>query len=141
APGSLLINYRAIHAALHSRFELARAGFGSQSVAKLLEVSRRIAAVDFVAYMLLFDDLHSRVLYGRGQVLQSGCMDMWAVESTLKESHTKLVRGVDQVRQLSRLTTVCLLLKSYVSHHDTWASESDVRWIETPAGPSRNGEK
>ena len=34
--------------------------------------------------MLLFDDLRSHVLYCRGQVLQSGCMDMWAVESGLK---------------------------------------------------------
>ena len=44
SPGKLYHNFRAYHAGMHARLDLARDGFGSQTQEKLISVGRRLNA-------------------------------------------------------------------------------------------------
>ena len=110
-PAQLIRNFKGYHAAMRSRLELSREGFGSQSIGKLLAIGRRLTSVDFCVFMLGFQDVHSNLLFARGQILQSQVVDVLELHESVNTSFGKLKFALDQVRDMRRLCTVLMLCK------------------------------
>jgi len=48
SPGKLYHNYRSYHAAMHSRLDLCREGFGSQTLEKLIGIGKALVALGWL---------------------------------------------------------------------------------------------
>ena len=123
APGHLQRNYRAYVAGIHARLELVRQQRTSQTLKSLVEVSRRLTAVDFVAFMLLFDDLQKVVLHRHGQSQQKSGIELWTMERhTVNAIHLLSRNTVSDLRWWCFFSTIG---KSYLSRADLknlWAA-------------------
>ena len=52
----LVKNYRVYHTAMKAKMELAREGSGARSLTSLVDIGRRLSAVDFVVFLTIFRD-------------------------------------------------------------------------------------
>lgn len=57
APGNFIANYKLIRGSLWARIAWAREGHGTQSVQHLLDLSRTVGDIGFVAFVLIFHDI------------------------------------------------------------------------------------
>ena len=73
-------NLEAIHAGIHARLGLARGGASAQSQHSLIELSRRVSAMNFVMFSLAVDDIlqgHVSPLALAAQVSDAGALGVW----------------------------------------------------------------
>ena len=76
----------------------------SQALKSLVEVSRRLTAVDFVAFMLLLDDLQKAVLQPHGRSQQKSGIELWTMERAHCECYPPLVSyTVSEQRKLLKI--------------------------------------
>ena len=99
APGALVKNFRNYHAGLHARLDLVRKGRTAQTLTGLIALARRLDSVDFVAYLLLFEDLQ-KMLYHHGQVQQSNKLESWIADEQSRRLLQTLDRGIKELRRL-----------------------------------------
>ena len=112
-PGHLLDNFRAYAAGLHLRREWTREGHTTHSLYSLVEAGRRLTALDFVAFVLLFRDIMERVVSPWTAVIQSASLEPWA----LAPKHNALVarrrETISLIHWARELLRVCTLLRQH----------------------------
>ena len=115
---NLLKNYKAYTAALHLKVLRKREGQGAASQATLTTLSRRLAAMDFVAYLLLFEDIMRKRLRPFSKITQSSTEAAWASQRSYLELKSGLLMDISNVRLLRRLVFIGSLLQHYLPKTD-----------------------
>lgn len=116
SPGELRRNFRSYVAGIHARMDLVRQNRTSQTLSSLVEISRRLTAPDFVAFLLLYDDLHSQILYRHGQLMQASGVEIWTLERhTLKAIRLLSENSIANLRFWVFFTA---LRRNYVTQKD-----------------------
>ena len=130
---TLCRNYRSIHVALEARTAQARgvggvAKQGSQSIGKMVGVARRVCAIDFVTFLLLYRDLNSYTMKPFANQTQDPAAEAVEVQLDCNAQLSKLRHAKEVLGEAQRLLHVMVLVTVYVDPSDVDAFWSAHRW-------------
>jgi hypothetical protein len=117
-PGHLLDNFTAYAAGLHLRREWTREGHNTHSLTSLVDVGRRLTALNFVAFVLLFRDIMERVVSPWTAVIQSACLEPWALAPKHNAMVARRRETISLIYWARELLRVCTLLRQHVPLKD-----------------------
>jgi hypothetical protein len=128
---ALYRNYRLVHLGLEARSAISR-GAGdvekktSQSIKKMVECARRVAALDFVVFLLVYRDVNARILRPFAGATQEVAAE--AIEQKLRCNAvtSELRRGGKMLEEARRHLFVMVLVTNYVGPEDIknyWESQ------------------
>ena len=116
---SLLRNYRVIFMSLQARTAQARGTGGvekqgSQSIDKMVSVARRMCAIDFVTFLLLYRDLNSSTLKPFANRTQDPAAEAVETQRECNAQLSKLRHAKDILGEAQRLLHVMVLVTAYI---------------------------
>lgn len=100
APGNFIANYKLIRSSLWARIAWARGGHGTQTVQHLLDLSRDVGDIGFVAFVLLLHDILERTLRPYAVVVQGAlepCV-LARADARLRQRLHLTQRGIQRLR-------------------------------------------
>ena len=117
-PGHLLDNFKAYAAGIHVRREWTREGHAGNTLSSLAEAGRRLTALDFVAFVLLFRDIMERVVSPWTAVIQSASLEPWALAPKHKAMVARRRETISLIHWARELLRVCTLLRQHTPLKD-----------------------
>ena len=130
---TLYRNYRVIHLGLEARTAQARgvngiAKQGSQTIEKMVGVARRVCAIDFVTFLVLYRDLHSHTLKPFANRTQDPAAEAVEMQLACNATMEKLRHAQDTLVVAKRLLYVMVLATGYIGPDDVTAFWSAHRF-------------
>jgi hypothetical protein len=117
-PGHLLDNFKAYAAGIHVRREWTREGHAGNTLFSLAEAGRRLTALDFVAFVLLFRDIMERVVSPWTAVIQSASLEPWALAPKHKAMVARRRETISLIHWARELLRICTLLRQHAPIKD-----------------------
>lgn len=129
---TLLDNFRSYHAAMHARLTQARGKrkHGSQKVAGLVDVGRRLTAVDFVVFLCGFHDIQRFRIRPVALDTESTQKEPLVVYRQLQRAIDLSQRDVVLLQRLRRWVSVTAQVSVYVSLADLEALWKGILYTE-----------
>lgn len=119
---TLLRNYRAYHGGMLARLAQAKSAgkkkTGAQTVASLVETGRRLSAMDFVAFLLLFHDIQQFRVRPVALLTESSSKEALTVHKALQGAVLQLREDVQLLGRLRRWLTLTALLSTELRDDD-----------------------
>ena len=117
APADMLRNLRMVTAAIWARIGWSRAKHGKRSVAELLDTARKLTDIQFVAFLLLFEDLLNDIIRPFTKQAQAKLEPSAAHAAADHALHALVCFGRSLVKCRS-LLRVLVLLRQHAPHAD-----------------------
>ena len=120
-PGNVIANFTAYAAGLHARREWRRDGHGSTSLSELVDMGRRLVAVDFVVFALAFRDVMRFAVAPWSLAIQSASFEPWVLQRKKHAHDARLEQSASALRWSRQLLRVLILLRQHAPDEDTRA--------------------
>ena len=117
-PGHLLDNLPAYAVAMPGKAALKREHRGQHNLELLIEVGRRLTAVDTIAFATLFKDVLEKAVAPWTAVVQSSSAEPWVLSKKLKHQTAVLKGLLSLIRSTRRMVRILVLLRSHAPLQD-----------------------
>ncbi len=112
-PGNVVRNYAAYTASLHARIAWRQQGHGTQTLAHLTDVGRRLQDLRFVAFTVLLDDVLRQVVRPYALMAQTA-VEPWISEPARHRMHQAIDEAAAAAVTLKRLLMVTALCRQHL---------------------------
>jgi len=110
---NLLRNFKNYTAALHLKVLRKRDGHGAASQSALTSLGRRLASLDFIAFLLLFEDMMQYRLRPFALVVQSSSEAAWSSQQAYQRMKKGFLQDIQDIKLVRRLIFIGTLLQHY----------------------------
>ena len=119
-PGHLLDNFKAYAAGLHLREAWRREEHTTFTQTVLVDAGRRLTALSFVSFALLFRDIMQKVMAPWTLLIQSSCIEPWVLQAKRREHIQTASEVTSMIHWCREFLRILVLLRQ-------WAPVTDMR--------------